>query len=76
MKLPVRSDICPGIKVNIVEKHNQPTGILTTGIVKRVLTKSENHPHGIKVKSNACQWKSRAGKVTGKSDIIPKSFSI
>lgn len=49
MSLPVRSDIHPGIKVGIVEKHNQHTGILTTGIVKSILTKSNKHPHGIKV---------------------------
>jgi len=32
-----------------VEKQNQPTGKLTEGTVQRILTKSPNHPHGIKV---------------------------
>jgi len=44
-----RKNIQIGISVEIVEKHNQRTGILTEGIVKRILTKSPNHRHGIKV---------------------------
>ena len=35
--------------MRIVEKKNQPTGKLTDGIVRRVLTSSPTHPHGIKV---------------------------
>ena len=38
-----------GFEVEIVQKHHQRTGELTDGIVKRILTKSPNHPHGIKV---------------------------
>ena len=37
------------MRVSIVEKHNQPTGELSTGIVSRILTSSPTHPHGIKV---------------------------
>ena len=44
-----RSNISIGHLVEIVEKHNQRTGELTEGIVKRILTKSSTHPHGIKV---------------------------
>lgn len=44
-----RKDISIGAEVEIVQKHHQRTGELTTGIVKRLLTKSSNHPHGIKV---------------------------
>jgi uncharacterized repeat protein (TIGR03833 family) len=33
----------------VVEKHNQRTGKLTEGVVQRILTKSPQHPHGIKV---------------------------
>jgi uncharacterized repeat protein (TIGR03833 family) len=47
--LPARSEIRPGIKVQIVEKHNQGTGALTEGVVMRILTSSPTHPHGIKV---------------------------
>ena len=45
-----RGDIKPGIKVYIVLKKNQRTGILTRGIVRDILTKSASHPHGIKVR--------------------------
>jgi len=45
-----RSKIRPGLEVNIVQKHHQRTGTLTTGIVKDILTKSSTHPHGIKVR--------------------------
>ena len=45
-----RSDIKPGITVLIVLKQDQNTGKLTKGIVKDILTKSPNHPHGIKVR--------------------------
>ena len=46
---PKRSEIHPGLRVQIVEKQNQRTGTLSTGIVTRILTKSPTHPHGIKV---------------------------
>ncbi len=45
-----RSAIKPGITVLIVLKQDQHTGKLTKGIVKDILTKSPNHPHGIKVR--------------------------
>lgn len=35
--------------VAIVLKKDQATGHLTEGIVKRILTSSATHPHGIKV---------------------------
>ena len=49
MSVPKRSEIRPGIRVEIVEKQNQRTGVRTTGVVSRVLTNSAMHPHGIKV---------------------------
>jgi uncharacterized repeat protein (TIGR03833 family) len=45
-----RKDIRPGLRVDIVLKQDQPTGRLTRGIVKDVLTHSIRHPHGIKVR--------------------------
>jgi uncharacterized repeat protein (TIGR03833 family) len=45
-----RKDIKPGLKVDIVLKQDQRSGKLTRGIVKDILTKSPNHPHGIKVR--------------------------
>lgn len=44
-----RKNIHIGDEVEIVQKHHQRTGELTDGIVKRILTNSPNHPHGIKV---------------------------
>ena len=45
-----RANIKPGMTVLIVLKQDQRTGKLTKGIVKDILTKSPNHPHGIKVR--------------------------
>jgi len=45
-----RRDVRPGLTVGIVQKQDQRTGRLTRGVVKDVLTKSPQHPHGIKVR--------------------------
>jgi len=45
-----RKDIKPGLEVEIVLKQDQRTGKRTRGIVKDILTSSEYHPHGIKVR--------------------------
>lgn len=44
-----RADIRIGALVDIVLKKDQCTGRLTRGHVKRILTGSATHPHGIKV---------------------------
>jgi uncharacterized repeat protein (TIGR03833 family) len=44
-----RSMIRRGQRVAIVLKADQSTGRLTEGAVKAILTRSANHPHGIKV---------------------------
>ena len=44
-----RSNIKVGSKVKVVKKEHQRTGQLTEGVVCRILTNSQNHPHGIKV---------------------------
>ena len=44
-----RKYVTTGAEVSIVLKEDQRTGNLTEGVVKRILTKSPNHPHGIKV---------------------------
>jgi len=46
---PTRSEIQVGGIVQIVQKQDQRTGKLTEGMVKRILTSSNIHPHGIKV---------------------------
>ena len=45
----IRNNIKPGILVDVVLKKDQRTGKLTRGHVKRILTNSSTHPHGIKV---------------------------
>lgn len=45
-----RKHIRPGMKVAIVLKKDQRTGVLTEGVVQNILTKSQFHPHGIKVR--------------------------
>ncbi len=45
-----RKNIKHGQSVAIVLKQDQDTGYLTDGIVRDILTKSANHPHGIKVR--------------------------
>jgi uncharacterized repeat protein (TIGR03833 family) len=44
-----RSNIKIGSLVDIVLKQDQKTNKLTRGHVKKILTNSINHPHGIKV---------------------------
>lgn len=45
----VRANIKEGMSVGIVLKADQKTGKITRGVVKRILTNSSTHPHGIKV---------------------------
>ncbi len=45
-----RSNLRPGLRVQIVQKQDQSSGKLTEGIVKDILTNSSSHPHGIKVR--------------------------
>ena len=47
--VPSRDKISTGVIVQIVQKQDQRTGNLTEGKVKRILTSSQFHPHGIKV---------------------------
>lgn len=45
-----RSDIYPGLEVDIILKKDQRSGVLTRGIVKDLLTSSAYHSRGIKVR--------------------------
>jgi len=45
-----RASLKAGMIVLIVLKQDQRTGKLTKGVIKDILTKSPNHPHGIKVR--------------------------
>ena len=44
-----RSNIAIGDLVEVIQKQDQRSGELTEGLVKKFLTKSPSHPHGIKV---------------------------
>ncbi len=45
-----RSDIYPGLEVDIILKKDQRSGNLTRGIVEKLLTSSAYHSRGIKVR--------------------------
>jgi len=46
----VSADIKIGMRVKIVLKKDQRSGVLTEGIVRDILTSAPKHPHGIKVR--------------------------
>lgn len=46
----VRANIRTGMRVKIVLKKDQRSGLLTEGIVEAILTNSPTHSHGIKVR--------------------------
>ena len=45
-----RSDVYPGLEVDIILKKDQRSGKKTRGIVKDLLTSSSFHSRGIKVR--------------------------
>ena len=45
-----RLAIQPGCTVDIILKEDQHSGKKTRGIVQEILTNSQTHPHGIKVR--------------------------
>lgn len=49
MSIPQRSELKPGIRVHIILKKDQRSGVFTEGIIKRLLTKKPMHTYGIKV---------------------------
>jgi uncharacterized repeat protein (TIGR03833 family) len=63
-----RKNIKPGMTVAIVLKQDQQTGKQTTGVVKDLLTNSDHHPHGIKVRLTDGQ----VGRVQNLIDGQPK----
>ena len=64
-----RANIKPGMTVLIVLKQDQRTGKLTRGIVRDILTKSSNHPHGIKVRLES-------GEVGRVKEIVEQQESL
>lgn len=73
-ELPTRDQIKPGSKVSIELKQNQRNGKLTEGIVKKILTASLKHPHGIKVELENSQV-GRVKKIIIKMGKTNKEFS-
>lgn len=69
-----RNKILPGIRVAIVLKKDQKTGILTEGIVQDILTNSANHHRGIKVRLTDGQV-GRIQKILQEGEIAPKHVS-
>lgn len=45
-----RSDVKPGLRVAVILKKDQRSGVKTEGVVKDLLTNSSFHPNGIKVR--------------------------
>ncbi len=64
----VRRNVTVGAEVLIVLKRDQRTGKLTQGVVKDILTRSANHPHGIKVRL-------RDGKVGRVQEVVDQESS-
>ena len=64
MQVPTRAQLKPGVRVRIVLKQDQPTGKLTEGVVKDILTHSPTHPHGIKVRLTS-------GEVGRVQEVVP-----
>ena len=59
----IRRNVTVGAEVLIVLKRDQRTGKLTRGVVRDILTRSANHPHGIKVRL-------RDGKVGRVQEVV------
>lgn len=45
-----RSNIRPGLTVTIILKKDQRSGVLTRGVVDKILTSAPKHTRGIKVR--------------------------
>jgi uncharacterized repeat protein (TIGR03833 family) len=67
MPVTKRTDLKPGMKVQIVEKQHQRSGLITEGVVMRILTTSSTHPHGIKVMLSD----GRVGRVQAVLSAVP-----
>lgn len=64
----IRKDIKAGVTVEIILKADQRIGKLTRGVVKNILTNSQTHPRGIKVRLTDGQ----VGRVQAIYDFPPK----
>lgn len=67
-----RSDIRPGLTVEIVLKQDQISGRRTRGVVREILTPSPTHPHGIKVRLTSGQVGRVKAILSGKDEPAPQ----
>ena len=72
MSTPRRDQIKEGITVSIETKENQGTGKLTQGVVSEILTSSQVHPHGIKVRLKDGQV-GRVKQIAGENKAEPNT---
>ena len=63
----LKKNVHIGDLVEVVQKQDQRSGELTEGLVKRILTKSPQHPHGIKVQLDT-------GEVGRVKHVIPEDY--
>ena len=73
-KIPGKKDIQKGTSVSIETKIDQGTGRLTEGTVDEILTNSESHPHGIKVRLQDGQI-GRVKNILSDIQTSPRKFS-
>jgi uncharacterized repeat protein (TIGR03833 family) len=66
-----RTSIIPGLVVDIILKKDQASGLKTRGVVKEILTNSQNHHRGIKVKLQNGQ----VGRVAGIISTVTPAVS-
>ncbi|WPS85600.1 YwbE family protein (plasmid) [Brevibacillus halotolerans] len=71
----VKKNISIGMLVDIVKKVDQPTGKLTRGYVRRILTNSPNHHRGIKVELTTGDI-GRIQRILSKEDIRLENFKF
>ena len=67
-ELPTNDDIHVGSVVCIICKNDQKSGKITVGVVEKKLTKSSNHPYGIKVEL-------KNGKIGRVTKVIEQNVS-
>jgi len=64
-----RDNIFPGLEVGVVLDKNRKTDKITRGIVKDILTRSSEHPYGIKVRLSDGSV-GRVKKIFGEEQVI------
>lgn len=71
----IKKNIQIGMLVEIVKKEDQPTGKLTRGYVRRILTNSQKHTRGIKVECSSGDI-GRVQRILTKENIRNENFKF